>query len=144
MVIDKITELNCFEIYMTSQSLPFNNSVSNSALSKFMLKINNFYDENFCGQQIQDPYVAQYSQLHISEIRKMLFINETSTTITRILTFSNWFKRNKSYKIRKEIMSVLAEINEKASYIHRKKIIFMRNIRDEILAGLQSLENVQR
>ena len=136
----KITHYNCFNIYMKSKCLPFENSISTTALKMLMYQIESYYESNMIDENSMDPFVNKYKAMQISDIQTMLSIDENISIITKILTFKNWWKFNRRQNLKAEVHFILNDINNKAMYIHRKKIQFMRRIRDDIYEDLQHLQ----
>ena len=57
----------------------------------------------------------------------------SSFTVTKIFIIRNWLQMNERLVTNEQVKDILNKINDSACYIPKRKIQFMRDIRDIIL-----------
>ena len=101
--------------------------------------LEDIYGTNVFSSIISHPFQDNYKKLTFQNIHHIIAGNSKITTTTKIMFFKSWWTFNEDVRLKSEVQFLLDDINMKASYIPRRQIIFMRNIRDEILKELVHL-----
>lgn len=140
VIKDKVTHPNCFYIFRLINMTVCFKDITDHCLSVMMRCLNHYYDKNAFSEHIPDPYTKNYVVMSLYEIEMMLTHSSDTTTMTKILIFKNWWIHNKRSHSRNEVLGFLEFLNEDASYTPRNHIIFMRSIRDKIIAELNHLQ----
>ena len=136
---DNLTSENCFEIFKLSNSTLCLIDITNISLNLMMKELIEFYESNCLSENHEDPYIDRYKDMDINEIHMMINVEMNSSTIARIMITRNWWKINRNIAFKEEIFEILTQINAKACYIQKTRIIFMRKLRDTILHDINSL-----
>ena len=119
-------------------STPCLYDIQQKSLNIFLVHLNEFYEIQDLHKEFQDPFVDKYVTMQIYEIKMIISFQIRDAIIMKVMVLKNWWQHNKVFKLGEDIKSMLYFINEEANYIHRSKIIFMRNIRDCILKELEN------
>ena len=141
LIHEKLTIENCFEIFKLTNSILCLRDITSTSLQLMRTILMQFYESKPLSENNEDPYIDHYQNMHVSEIQNILGEKMKYSTIASIMVIRNWWKKNTDVTVKDEIFLILKEINENASYIPRSKIIFMRMIRDKIIADINLLMN---
>ena len=133
----RLDQNSCFEIYSVVKFVPSLSWFTEDVVKCILTNINQFYKGMDINKFTEDEFVEQYKTFSLSEVYYMLCTKKVLSTISKILVFKNWWSWNQNKKLEEQVVvEILQNINEKASYIPRQEIKFMREIRDEILSKL--------
>lgn len=141
LIEEKVTIINCFDVYKLTNVFPFHKTIRNFCLNMMMININQYYSIHTHNDTIlPDPYAKKYELLPLMDIKLMLTIPKHVSPVTKISVLKNWLIGNRYESWNEEdVFNILEYVNVDASYSPRCQIKFMRKIRDQIIA--QILQN---
>ena len=139
-ITERLNETTCVEIYIKTRGIPTLSSYNLLALAKLMKEIEKNYEGCQHNVEYQDPYLKIYQNFPISDIDRMLSTLTKYSTQSKILCLYNWWRKNRGIDAKAAVLEMLKDLSDSATYIPRKEIIYMRQIRDVIREDANKLD----
>ena len=140
IIYERLTTENSFRIFCLTNKVPCFHKITMKSISLMRDLLNECYSRALVFEDIEDHYVNDYSSFTIFEIEQFLSCCDKYDTVMKIIVLKNWVRRNCHWLHRERLITILENINKEASYIPRSQIKFMRNVRDQILAEIESID----